>query len=122
MLINIFNSFGRDGRRPHVKSNIRAKLANGGSGSRKKFFSKLNQQKIRKKAGRKVERFPFYGLGVSEEPEHHRDHDQNFTQVSLSNRGRKEIKFVAPAEEESTTQAFSGPEVSRMLLAMLYRS
>ena len=47
-------SFGRDGRKPHVKSNIRAKLANSGSGSRKKFFSKLNQQKIRKKAGHKV--------------------------------------------------------------------
>ena len=37
-----------------MKSNIRAKLANSGSGSRKKFFSKLNQQKIRKKAGHKV--------------------------------------------------------------------
>ena len=83
ILINIFNSFGRDGRRPHVKSNIRAKLANGGSGSRKKFFSKLNQQKIRKKAGRKVGRFPFFEvkmfLDVSEEPEHHHHHHQNFT-------------------------------------------
>ena len=32
-------------------------------------------------------------------------------QVALGNRGRKEIKFVAPAEEKPTTQTFSGPEV-----------
>jgi len=82
--IQPFVNFGRDGRKPHVKSNIRAKLANSGSGSRKKFFSKLNQQKIRKKAGHKV---------------------------ALGNRGRKEIKFVAPTEEKPTTQTFSGPEV-----------
>jgi len=82
--IQPFVNFGRDGRKPHVKSNIRAKLANSGSGSRKKFFSKLNQQKIRKKAGHKV---------------------------ALGNRGRKEIKFVAPAEDKPTRQTFSGPEV-----------
>ena len=35
----------------------------------------------------------------------------NMVQVALGNRGRKEIKFVAPAEEKPTTQTFSGPEV-----------
>lgn len=35
-------------------------------------------------------------------------------QVALGNRGRKEIKFVAPAEEKPTTQTFSGPEVREM--------
>jgi len=44
-----FSKFGRDGRRPKVKSNIRAKLANGG---RKKFFNK--PEKPRRKSGRKV--------------------------------------------------------------------
>merc|ERR1711892_1444583 len=44
-----FSKFGRDGRRPKVKSNIRAKLANSG---KKKFFEKIN--KPRRKSGRKV--------------------------------------------------------------------
>ena len=70
-----FVSFGRDGRRPHVKSNIRAKHANSGNGSgRKKFFSKFgsqDKQQRRKKAGRKV---------------------------ALDSRDRQEIRFVSPAE------------------------
>ena len=82
-----------------MKSNIRAKLANSGSGSRKKFFSKLNQQKIRKKAGHKVKVKNLV------------DDDEYMVQVALGNRGRKEIKFVAPAEEKPTKQTFSGPEV-----------
>jgi hypothetical protein len=45
-----FAKFGRDGRRPKVKSNIRAKLAN--SGGKKNFFQKAD--KTRKKSGRKV--------------------------------------------------------------------
>jgi len=45
-----FAKFGRDGRRPKVKSNIRAKLAN--SGGKKNFFQKTD--KPRKKSGRKV--------------------------------------------------------------------
>jgi len=45
-----FAKFGRDGRRPKVKSNIRAKLAN--SGGKKNFFQKTD--KTRKKSGRKV--------------------------------------------------------------------
>lgn len=45
-----FAKFGRDGRRPKVKSNIRAKLAN--SGGKKNFFQK--HDKTRKKSGRKV--------------------------------------------------------------------
>jgi len=44
-----FPKFGRDGRRPKVKSNIRAKLANSG---KKKFFQKTD--KSRRKSGRKV--------------------------------------------------------------------
>lgn len=45
-----FAKFGRDGRRPKVKSNIRAKLAN--SGKKRNFFQK--NDKPRKKSGRKV--------------------------------------------------------------------
>ena len=40
------------------------------------------------------------------------------TQVALGNRGRKEIKFVAPVEEEPTIQTFSGPEVSTILISV----
>ena len=40
-------------------------------------------------------------------------------QVALGNRGRKEIKFVAPAEEKPTTRTFSGPEVRRMTMVAL---
>ena len=41
-------------------------------------------------------------------------------QVALGNRGRKEIKFVAPTEEKPTTQTFSGPEVRMItMLALL---
>ena len=38
--------------------------------------------------------------------------------MSLGNRGRKEIKFVAPAEEKPTTQTFSGPEVRIMMIIL----
>ena len=40
-------------------------------------------------------------------------------QVALGNRGRKEIKFVAPAEEKPTTRTFSGPEVRRITMVAL---
>ena len=42
----------------------------------------------------------------------------NTTQVALGNRGRKEIKFVAPVEEEPTVQTFSGPEVSTIFISV----
>jgi len=45
-----FSKFGRDGRRPKVKSNIRANKANGGG--KKNFFKK--SEKPRKKSGRRV--------------------------------------------------------------------
>ena len=46
-----FPKFGVDGRRPKVKANIRAKLANG-SRKKQRFFQKF--EKTLKKSGRKV--------------------------------------------------------------------
>ena len=42
-------------------------------------------------------------------------------QVALGNRGRKEIKFVAPAEEKPTTQTFSGPEVRMIKMKLKHQ-
>lgn len=77
-----FSKFGRDGRRPKVKSNIRAKLANEGGKGKKKFLKKT--EKPRKKSGRRV---------------------------NLDQGHRNKIEFVEPQEEDIIEEPFSGPQV-----------
>ena len=76
-----FPKFGVDGRRPKVKSNIRAKLAN--LGGKKKFFQKFDKTAL-KKSGRKV---------------------------GLDHKRKNKIEFVepqSPVDEEELDTEFTG--------------